>query len=399
MNLAQSFLEMSKKMRSRNSELARGTAQSSGGPHEKEKSNAETMALLRRILLRPEREKLTELSESLELLKSQLAIPEILADNLEPYIGRMLARRFAESPEEMARILSPIVVVSLEYHLREAKDDVVEILSPIMAEAIKRQIEESEGEFVEVFYPLIGRMIAKAILEAVKHPFRWVRENLRRFWGIKTRRAEFQDNAEEVVEDSLPEREYGVPPRMRQRDSRKKSIPILQYLTIGLIVVTTTVFGVFLINHYMSNPQGKPEVQQNPEALPEIISQSPKAQAEIEGILKENPILFNMGEEFVPRKWWNTLNEIAQVLKKYQSVNLQIIGYSDTSDEDNVDIAISLKRAKAVKEYLRGQDISPNRLEVIEGGDTDKFSSDTTLSGQWMNRRVEFAVLSYEKPE
>jgi len=368
-------------------------AQSSPGHHENEKSNSDTMDLLRRILLSQEREKLAELSKSVELLKSRLPVPEVLAGNLEPYIGKILARRFAESPEEMARLLSPLVAASLEYHIKEAREDVVAILHPIMAEAINRQIKESKDEVVEVFYPLIGRMIAKAILEAVKSPFRRIRTNL---LGFKEGRAEFQSGSDALIEDSLPERESDATPRIRRRTSHKKLSPILRYTMIGLIIVMAAVSGVLLFNYYVNNPQVKPEVQQNPET-PLDITEATEAQTEIEGILKENPILFNVGEESLPRKYWNRLDEIAEVLNKYQSVRVRITGYSDTSDEDNVDLAISLKRAEYVKTYLQGKGISPERLEVIEGGSTGKFSRDTTRSGQWMNRRVEFEVLPYEK--
>jgi len=524
-------------MRYRSSELARGVSQPSVKQLEKENSNLETLDSLQQILLKQEREKLAELSESVKGL-NQLIAPKVLADNLEPYIGEILAKRFAESPEEMAQLLSPIVAASLKYQVREARDDVTEILYPIMAEAINRQIRE--GEIVDVFYPLIGRMIAKAVLEAVKNLIRKLGENLRKVFGFKAKRAKAPTESDvpteysvpfdiedaflihresgvlichvsnqpaekeiderlisgtlkairDVLRESLeeggkqnldqiqrgirfgakqilleselhacvavvisgveptdfheqlartvsqihhnfegqlknydgdnskfagverqilalmdmyeapPERESGEKIKITPRALRKRLTPIRQYLAVALIVALTVFCGGFLFYYYI--PRNKPKVQQN------IAINNPKSQAErenilqaeIENILTGKPILFNTAETSIQPKRQDTLNEIVKVLKRYPLVNVRIIGYSDTSDEDNINSEppISLERAKAVKEYLENNGIPPSRLQTMDGG-VGKFSVPTTPSGQMMNRRVEFEVVRYENME
>jgi len=526
---------MSKKMRYRSSELARGVSQPSV---EKEYSNSEALDLLRRILFKQEREKLAELDESIEGL-NKLIDPKVLADNLESYIGEILAKRFAESPEEMAQLLSPIVAASIKYQIRASRDDVIEILYPIMAEAINRHIREAKGEVVDVFYPLIGRMIAKAALEAVKNLIRKAGENLRKVFGLKSSLAEsesetpieysvpfnieeaflihresgvlichvsnqpegeidgdlisgmlkairdfvgksLEDSGEEdldrirrrarfgakeiLLESELhaciaivisgvepadfheqltktvsnihhkfgpqlknydgdnskftgveepilalmdmyeapPEKEFCEKTKIAQKASRKKLPPIRRYLATGLIIVLIALFGGLLLNYYMS----KPKVPQNPAVS--TITQNPKPpagiedilQGEIDNILDGKPILFDAGETSLQAKRRNTLNKIVEVLKKYPSVNVRITGYSDISDEDNIDsdISISLERAEAVKEYLESNGIPPDILQTMDGG-VDKFSAPTTPSGQMVNRRVEFKVVPYENME
>lgn len=84
------------------------------------------------------------------------------------------------------------------------------------------------------------------------------------------------------------------------------------------------------------------------------------------------------------------LNTVAQVLNDFPDVTLEIQGHTDSRGRDAYNERLSQQRADAVREYLVGQGIAPNRLTSRGYGEARPIDSNRTSAGRAANRRVEF---------
>ena len=85
-----------------------------------------------------------------------------------------------------------------------------------------------------------------------------------------------------------------------------------------------------------------------------------------------------------------SLNQIANILKKYPDLKVEIGGHTDTMEKQPDDI--SEERASNVKVYLVNKGISDDRIKVTGYGSSMPVSDNNTVSGRSKNRRVEIKV-------
>jgi outer membrane protein OmpA-like peptidoglycan-associated protein len=71
-----------------------------------------------------------------------------------------------------------------------------------------------------------------------------------------------------------------------------------------------------------------------------------------------------------------------------QRVKISIEGHTDNIGSDAANMAIGLDRARAIREYLAGQGISADRLEIRSAGEGSPASTNTTALGRQQNRRI-----------
>ena len=83
------------------------------------------------------------------------------------------------------------------------------------------------------------------------------------------------------------------------------------------------------------------------------------------------------------------LDELAEILKKYESANLIIEGHTDSQGEDEYNMNLSQKRTESVKTYLMGKGIMESRLTATGFGETNPIADNKTSVGRAKNRRVE----------
>ncbi len=113
-----------------------------------------------------------------------------------------------------------------------------------------------------------------------------------------------------------------------------------------------------------------------------------------EGKLVTRGILFDVNSDKIKAESYGSLKEIAQVLKDNAGVKVKIVGYTDSDGDDNANLALSKKRAAAVKNSLsKDFGIDATRMETDGKGETQPVSPNTTAEGKANNRRVEFIKL------
>lgn len=83
------------------------------------------------------------------------------------------------------------------------------------------------------------------------------------------------------------------------------------------------------------------------------------------------------------------LDELAEILKRYEAANLTIEGHADSQGEDAYNLTLSQKRTESVKTYLMGKGIMESRLTATGFGETKPIADNKTSVGRAKNRRVE----------
>lgn len=73
-------------------------------------------------------------------------------------------------------------------------------------------------------------------------------------------------------------------------------------------------------------------------------------------------------------------------------VNLEIAGYSDGVGAPPAKLEMSKERAQAVRAFLVKNGVPPQSLTATGYGDANPVADNTTASGRFANRRIEFVV-------
>ena len=87
------------------------------------------------------------------------------------------------------------------------------------------------------------------------------------------------------------------------------------------------------------------------------------------------------------------LDAVANLLKKYPSYPVQLVGYTDNRGKSTELIAISAARAQAVYSALAERGVETKRLMVSGLGGEDPFVDNKSASGRAKNNRVEIVFL------
>lgn len=112
------------------------------------------------------------------------------------------------------------------------------------------------------------------------------------------------------------------------------------------------------------------------------------------GSVSTNGILFDSGSANIQPQSYGIIRQISQVLQQETSMNLNIIGHTDADGADEVNLALSKKRAAAVKNALvNTYNISADRLQTDGKGESVPVGDNNTPDGKAQNRRVEFVKI------
>lgn len=113
-----------------------------------------------------------------------------------------------------------------------------------------------------------------------------------------------------------------------------------------------------------------------------------------EGKLVSRGILFQVNSAEIKAESYGALKEIAKVLEDNPSVRVQIIGHTDSDGDEQANLALSKRRANAIKDVLiRDFNIQSDRLTTDGKGESEPSDSNQTAVGKANNRRVEFVKM------
>jgi OmpA-OmpF porin, OOP family len=113
-----------------------------------------------------------------------------------------------------------------------------------------------------------------------------------------------------------------------------------------------------------------------------------------EGKFVTNGILFDVNSDNIKPQSGSVLKEIATILQENPTVRVKIIGHTDSDGADAANLALSKKRAVAVKTALSSfYGIEGSRLETDGKGESQPLNKNANSSEKATNRRVEFIKL------
>ena len=104
-------------------------------------------------------------------------------------------------------------------------------------------------------------------------------------------------------------------------------------------------------------------------------------------------ILFDLDKATIRKESYETLNNVAEIMKEYPNTQFLIEGHTDSQGSDSYNMNLSKERAASVKEYLVGQGLPASRLSSEGFGETRPIATNATAAGRQKNRRVEISLI------
>ncbi len=109
-----------------------------------------------------------------------------------------------------------------------------------------------------------------------------------------------------------------------------------------------------------------------------------------------NRLYFAVDDSTINESSYKVLDEISEFMKEHQGLIVEIRGHTNGNCDTQFCDQLSLARAKAVANYLRGKGIVDNRLGFKGYGKRKPIASNRSAHGRKKNRRVELKILSLD---
>jgi len=103
-------------------------------------------------------------------------------------------------------------------------------------------------------------------------------------------------------------------------------------------------------------------------------------------------VLFNSGSAVLKRSSFSELNNLANILKSNEGLNIEVGGHTDNVGSVQLNRKLSDLRAKSVKDYLVKKGILSSRISSRGYGPSDPVAGNKTAAGRAKNRRTEVKV-------
>jgi outer membrane protein OmpA-like peptidoglycan-associated protein len=118
-----------------------------------------------------------------------------------------------------------------------------------------------------------------------------------------------------------------------------------------------------------------------------------------EGILItfDSGILFDIDSYMLRPETQTNAKKLASTLNKYNDTDVHVLGHTDNTGTDKYNLALSKKRANAIKSYMVDQNVAGSRMDIQGLGESDPLATNETADGRQLNRRVEIVIVANEK--
>jgi outer membrane protein OmpA-like peptidoglycan-associated protein len=111
-----------------------------------------------------------------------------------------------------------------------------------------------------------------------------------------------------------------------------------------------------------------------------------------EQIVIKQRVNFATGKATILGDSFPVLDDVAQVMRDYPRLKVEIGGHTDNVGDEAVNQRLSKARADAVFEYLLTKGIPANRMMTVGYGEMKPIDTNSTDAGRLANRRVEFRI-------
>lgn len=104
-------------------------------------------------------------------------------------------------------------------------------------------------------------------------------------------------------------------------------------------------------------------------------------------------VTFDFNKYELKPQFYPALNEVARTLAEYNQTMIEVVGHTDSIGSEAVNQRLSEQRAQAVGNYLMGQGVQYERMEMLGVGKRYPIADNNTDAGRAQNRRVEIRVI------
>jgi outer membrane protein OmpA-like peptidoglycan-associated protein len=101
---------------------------------------------------------------------------------------------------------------------------------------------------------------------------------------------------------------------------------------------------------------------------------------------------FAVGSAALSPRLQPVLAQLADGLRGNPSETVQIVGYTDSTGGDAINVPLSRSRARSVRDDLVARGVAAQRITTAGMGAADPVASNATAAGRALNRRVEIFV-------
>ncbi|ELY2766813.1 OmpA family lipoprotein [Cronobacter malonaticus] len=105
-----------------------------------------------------------------------------------------------------------------------------------------------------------------------------------------------------------------------------------------------------------------------------------------------NNVTFDSSQANLKPAGANTLTGVAMVLKEYPKTTVNVVGYTDSTGGQALNMKLSQQRAESVASALITQGVAANRIRTSGMGPANPVASNSTEEGKAQNRRVEITL-------
>jgi len=106
-------------------------------------------------------------------------------------------------------------------------------------------------------------------------------------------------------------------------------------------------------------------------------------------------VFFETGQATITPGAKPTIDRLAEFLKQNPEQRVRIEGHADSTGNPQNNVALSERRADAVKQALVSRGVEASRIETHAGGETSPVATNDTAQGRQMNRRATVVVSNF----
>ena len=103
-------------------------------------------------------------------------------------------------------------------------------------------------------------------------------------------------------------------------------------------------------------------------------------------------VTFATGSAVINQNFRSVLDDVATSLNQNPGITANIVGHTDSTGGDRINVPLSQQRAANVAQYLTSRGVAPNRLSATGVASSQPIASDATAQGRAQNRRVEILL-------
>ena len=130
-----------------------------------------------------------------------------------------------------------------------------------------------------------------------------------------------------------------------------------------------------------------------PPPPPAPVAPAPPPKPVTEKVTFAADVLFDFDKAVLKPEGKAKLDDLASKLKDVALEVIIAIGHTDSIGSDAYNLKLSVRRAEAVKAYLVGKGIEPNRIYTEGKGKRQPIADNRTAEGRAKNRRTEIEVV------